>query len=398
MVQKTLVSGILNRLKRSQALSRAEDGDLIRDLDEQIREWRRENLFPWVIQRSSLKVFADVLEYPVPSGFDELALLENDKADSFYPASARFRFTSLEQFYQNPDYRNDLAEIRDGNDRFLGVRYFPTNVVSQTLNGAELASDYSVSGDATAKALDNVVVKRGNGSIKVTITNSAGTATVKNTFDSFTDGNYKQKWHFKWVYLDAVPTSITLRFQVSDTVYIETTGITTQFSGQPLVADTWNLVAHDLNEASEVGSISTASLWASEKIILIGAATGTYYVDESNLRQWQLLDFWYYSKNQVALIGSETANQEYIRNSSDVYSSDSSIIGDSEWIDVIMFGAKIKALTDLKEFKLADAARIDFNNSILALETKYPDMVPIITTLKYRITTDFTQAYEEDIA
>lgn len=395
-VQSIELSTILNRMKRWQALSRTEDQYLIRDLDEALRTNRREIQLPWTMQKSTLRVFNDVLEYPIPVGYDELTYLENNKANSFYPHTARFRFTSLQEFYENPDYRNDLAEIRDGNTTFLGVRYEDRNLVSKLLNNAEDVGDFSVSGDADSVAKDTVNFKVGNASMKVVVTNSADTATVKNTFDSFTEANYQRKYHFKWVYLDAVPTSITLRFQVDDSNYLETTGITTQFSGQALKADDWNLIAHDLNEATEVGTVSTASVWASEKVILLGAATGTYYVDESNLREWALMDFWYYSKYNVALVGSTTANQEYFYNSSDVYSTDSKLIADSEWVDVIMYDAMMTALADLKETETLNfiaAKRADAWNNLM--ET-YPSLKPLIINQRWRFNENMNEQMYED--
>lgn len=382
-------------MQRNQALATVETQYLIRDLDEAIRASRRGMPMPWTLQKTTLRVFDSVLEYPVPADYDELAYLDKDN-NSFYPASARFKFTSLQQFYENPDYRNDIAEIRDANETFLGVRFRGDNVTSQLLSDAEDSDDFTASGDATAVAEETVIVKKGNGSIKVTITSSASTATVKNTFNSsFTDANYKQKYHFKWVYLDAVPTSIKLRFQVDDSNYLETTGITTQFSGQPLKADAWNLVAHDLNTATATGTVSTSSTWASEKIILLGASTGTYYIDDSHLRKWSLLDFWYYSRYNVALVASTTANQEYFYNSSEVYSTDSKLVGDSEWIDVIMYDAMLIGLNDKKEFELMKDVAGRMQNALNKLISAYPSMQPLMITTKYRLSTDFNE--EEDI-
>lgn len=388
-VQSTTLSTILSRMQRWQALSRVEEQFLIRDLDEALRTNRREIQLPWTLQKGSLKVFNDVLEYPVPAGYDELAYIENNKSNSEYPLTARFKFTSIQEFYENPDYRNDIAEIRDGNDRFLGVRYESLNATFKRLTNAEDVDNFSVSGDATEVVKDTVNFKFGNGSMKVTITNSADTATIKNTFDSFTKANYKQRYHFKWIYLDAVPTSISLRFQVDDSNYLETTGITTQFSGQPLKADAWNLVAHDLNEATEVGSISTASVWASEKIILIGAATGTYYVDDSHLRQWELMDFWYYSKFNVALVDSTTADQEYFFNSSEIYSTDSKLIGDSEWADVIMYDAMATALADLKETETLSFIFNKRDEAWKKLLEIYPSLKPVVITQSWRFSHDY---------
>lgn len=388
-VQSTLVSTILNRMKRWQTISSIEDQFLVRDLDGSIRKLRRKIQFPWTLQKGSLRVFDEVLEYPVPADYDELAYLDTQKSQSFYPARARFKFTSLQQFFENPDFRNDIAEIRDANDVFLGVRYRPRTTASQLLNNAETESEFSVSGDATSVTKDTVVFKEGNASMRIAITLSASTATVKNTFSSFTDANYKQKFHFKLVYLDGVPTSISLRFQVSDSVYIETTGITTQFSGQPFKADSFNLVAHDLNLATEVGSISTSSLWASEKIILIGAATGTYYVDASHLRQWELLDFWFYSRFNIILVGGTTADQEYIMNASEVFSSDSKLIGDSEWIDVVMYDALEKSFADEKDSETLKEIKGLGGDAMSDLMENYPSMKPLITTQRYRLRTEY---------
>lgn len=392
MPQQTLLSTIINRMKRRQSLNRSQDQDLVRDLDESLRTLRRDYQLPWNLKKGSLKVFNGVYEYPVFADYDELAYLDSSKDEGYYPARARFRFTSLQQFYENLDYRNDLAEIRDANSVFLGVRYQPNDSSSQLLNGAEDIDDWSVSDDATAVVADTVNFRNGNGAVRVSITNSTGTATIKNNFTtSLVDSHYKRKYHFKWIYLDAVPTSITLRFQVDDSNYLQTTGITTQFSGQPLVADAWNLIAHDLNTATEVGTVSTASTWASEKVILTGAATGTYYVDNSNLRQWELLDCWYYSKYNVMLVGATVANQEYFMDSSEVYSTDSSLVGDSEWADLIMYDAMMIALADNKESGDFNFAKARYDQAVEALERNYPSMKPLIITSRYRFQDDHTQ-------
>lgn len=392
-VQSTKLSTILNRMKRLQSLSRAEDVSLVRDLDEALRTNRREIQLPWVTQKGTLKVFKDVLEYPIPSDYDELAYLDDPRNEGQYGRRPRFRFTSLQQFYENPDYRNDIAEIRDGNSIFLGVRYAPANLASQLLNNADDSDDFTPSGDADSVADETVVYKNGNGSTRVVITNSSGTATIKNTFDSFTDARYKRKYHFKWVYLDAVPTSITLRFHVDASNYLETTGITTQFSGQALKADAWNLVAHDLNEATENGTITTSSVWAYEEIDLVGAATGTYYIDDSYIREWVLMDFWYYSRYQVALVASTTANQEFFMDSDEVYSTDSSLVGDLDYADVIMYSAMEIALADLKETEMLNFVRERRQVAWENVAMKYPSLRPLITSLTYRFLTDFNENY-----
>ena len=383
-MRKTLLSTLLSRMDRWPEAENTETQFKVKDLDSAIRELKRTIQPPWTLVKGSLKVFPGVLEYPVASGHDELAYLDKDNVES-YSDAARFYNTSIKQFYEMVNAtRNLISEIWDQGTKMLGVNYKEGGLSSQKLNSAETASEYTGSGDAGTPVVDTVLFKKGSASMRVPITLSASTATIKNTFTSFVDSKYKSKFHFKWIYLDAVPTSITLRFQVSDTVYLETTGIATQFSGAALKADQWNLVAHNLDEATEVGTISTASIWASEKIILIGAATGNYYIDESNLREWTLLDYWYYSRFFVALIGSSVPDQEFFFNSVEVYSTDSELVGDDEWADVIMYDALLITINEQENDKIYAEIKRRRETAWTKLEEKYPDMVPLITTKRWR--------------
>lgn len=387
MPTRTNLSDILSRMDRWDSIVSQEEQYKVRDLDSAIRKLRRRTVLPWTLQKSTLRVFQDVLEYPMASDHDELAFMDNEKKS--FAEKPRFRFTSIKEFYEDINYRNDLAEIWDGNDRFLGIRYRTKNASSVLLNNAETVGDWTASNDASSPTAETVVYKEGNGSIRFTNTSSAGTATMKgNLTSNQTDGNYKRKYHFMLVYLDAVPTSISLRYHIDSSNYLETTGITTQFSGQALKADDWNLVAHDLNSADAVGTISATPTFTYEEIDLVGAATGTYYIDASYVRQWELLDYWYYSKNLIALVGETTANQEYFYNSSGVYSTDSQLVGDSEWADAIMFEALLETAINLENGVLINQFKGDRDNAMRELDKKYPNLIPIITTSKWRLDTN----------
>lgn len=385
----TLLSTIINRMGRYTTLKSVETQDLVRDLDEALRTLKRKTQLPWALKKSTIRVFKNVLEYPVASDHDELAFLDDPRNPDSYEDRPRFKFTNHQEFIENPDFRNDLAEIWDQGTLYLGIRYSPQGVGEQILNPAELDDNFTASGDASAITEDSVIYKKGNKSIRFTVTNSSGTATVKNTFNSsFVDSNYKKKYHFKWIYLDAVPTSIKLRFQVDDSNYLETTGITTQFSGQALKADAWNLIAHDLSTATEVGTISTSSVWASEKVILVGASTGTYYVDESCIREWTLMDYLYYSKYNVQTVGASVPDQEYFMNTSEVYSTDSSLVGPTEWADVIMLEAMKTGYLDKENEKVWKEVNNKQEDAWEDLYAQYPSMRPMIITTRYRFIND----------
>ena len=383
-MMSTLLSVVIARMDRWPDAANAEEQYKIRDLDSAIRELKRTLQPPWTLVKGSLRVFPDVKEYPVASGHDELAYLDKSNVES-YSGAARFYNTSHQQFYEMVmANRNLLTELWDEGTKMLGVDYKGDGLSSLLLNNAETASEYTGSDDAGTPVKDTVFYKKGNASIKVPITLSASTATVKNTVTASTDSDYKSKYHFKWIYFPSVPTSVTLRLQISDTAYIETTGITTQFAGQAFKAGQWNLVAQDLNEATEVGTISTASSWASEKIILIGAGTGNYYIDDSNLRQWELFDYWYYSRFFVKTLSSETPDQEFFFNSSEIYSTDSELVGDDEWVDVIMYDALLITINEKENNTIYEEIRRRRETAWNALEAKYPDMTPLITTQRYR--------------
>lgn len=382
MSQRITLADILSRMNRWDEISTEEEQFQVRDLDEAIRKMRRKMPLPWTLQQTTLRVFDDVLIYPTPSDQDEMAFFDNDK--KAFGSKPRLRRTTIKEFFEDIDNRNDLTEVWDNNERLLGVRYKTRDTSSVRLNNAEVASEWTASQDADSVALDKVNFKEGNGSIKVVVTNSSGTATIKNTITSQNDGNYKQKYQFKLVYLAAVPTSITLRYHVSASIYLETTGITTQFSGQALKANDWNLVAQDLNTATATGTVPASPTFTYEEIDLVGATTGTYWIDASYVRQWELLDYWYYSNLMIALVGETTANQQYFFNSSGVYSTDSQLVGDSEWADVIMFEALKKSAINAENNVLIEQFRQDRNDAISKIVKDYPSEVPVTISHSWR--------------
>lgn len=376
-----------------QTVSTIEELFKVRFLDDALRAFKRKIQAPWTLQKSSLRVFHDVLEYPVESGHDELAFFDNNKKQ--WSSKPNTRYTSIREFYEDPNNRNDLAEIWDGGTRFIGLRYEGDGQGSTLLNAAETASDWSVSGDATAVTKDSVFYKDGNASIRVSVTNNVNTATISASNTSISDSNYLRKYFFIWVYFAGVPTSVTLRFGNDATNYLYKS-VTTQFSGQAFKAGQWNLLAMDLNAASTQGSISS-SAFDYQAIILTGTTTGNYYIDASYLREWELLDYWYYSKYYVAPDAGTTATQEYFYGSDETYSTDDNLVGDSEWVDVIMYDALTLAFADKensKVYSVIKERREDAWNDFFDI---YPSLRPIITTSKYNFETDYTQNYGSQV-
>lgn len=392
-LESTKLEEILRRMNRYQSIEPAEEQYKVEDVDEAIRMIRRKHALPWLLQKGSLRVFPDVLEYPVATDHDRMAYLDDSGSESVYENSARFRYTSIQEFYENPDDRNDIAEIWDGAVRYLGVRYNNSKGSSVLLNSAEVLSEWSVSDDATAVVRDAVVTKQGNYSMKVTIVNSTGTATIKNTLPNTQSlSEYQKFYHFKLIYLPSAPTSIQMRLQTDDNNYLYTS-VTTQFNGQAFKAGQWNLIAQNLDEATEVGSFDNTSI-ASEKLVLTGAASGTYYVDASHVRSWTLMDYWYYSKYNVIASGGSVPSKAYFKDSDGVYSILDSLVGDEEWADVVTYIALLTAATDVEKDKIYTRVQDRLQDAWDALMTRYPSLEPMIITTYYRFQDDFTNDSE----
>lgn len=389
-METTLLSTLLNRMNRWQSVSATEEQYLVRDLDEAIRAVKRENKLPWTIKKSTLRVFSNVLEYPVASDHDDLISIETDGRT--YENKLRAYYTSLTEFYEDTLNRNMLAEIWDQGTRYLGVKVQDLNeTTEQKLDSADDSTEYSYSGDITAIANETVFSKEGETSIKITIVSAATTATIARTFDAFSDTDYKKKYYFRWVYLPTAPTSLTLRYGTDSSNYVSAT-VTTQFSGQAFKAGDWNLVAMDLNTATATGTINTAS-FTYEALVFTGAASGTYYLDASYLREWALLEYWYYSTYNCMTTSASVPDQEYFYNSSEAYATDTYLVGDTEWADVIMYDALVTSITDRENSKIYPVILDKRKAAWEALMRKYPAMDQFITTHRWR----FAAQIDEDL-
>jgi len=162
--------------------------------------------------------------------------------------------------------------------------------------------------------------------------------------------------------------------------------LTTQFSGQAFKADAWNLIGFDLNTASETGTFNSASI-ASEKTILTGAATGTYYLDASYLRGWQSLDYWYYSIYNIVQDGSSSPDKEYFigtsESATDINTADD-LLGDTEWIDLVMCEAMEKLAAEVENVSLFSYIMRKKAEAQINFDMKYPNMTPLPITQRTR--------------
>jgi len=395
-MRTTKLSTLINRMSRYQTALNIAETDKVYDLDEALRTIRREVNPPWTLIKSTLRVFSDVLEYSVASDHDELAFLRDARDTRDSASNPNFRYTSIKEFYENPDDRNDLAEIWKSGTKSLGVRYDRVGLSSQKIT-ADLSdtSLYTASGDASALTVDTVNTKNSANSMQFTVTNSSGTATVEASTTAVNDSNYVKKYFFMEIYLDSAPTSLVLRFGNDSSNYLYSDAITTQFDGSTFIADDWNLVAFDLNTANTQGTISS-STFDYYAVVLTGAASGTYNISNAYLREWILMDYWYYSRYNCKTNSASVADQEFFRvDSTQAYSTDTTLVGDDEWADVIMYDALFTGVSDKENPAIAELVGAKREEAWRRFFAKYPDLVPIITTSSYLFSTFMDESWLE---
>lgn len=389
------LSFLLDNMNVHQDFDNLEPQYKVRAIDASIREIRQGTNFPWNLKKETLKVFADVLEYPIDDEHDELAYIDKQDKDN-YAEAARFFNTSLQQFYEDVNRtRNLMSDIWKDGTRFIGINYKDLDIGMAQLSSAEVTSQYTASDDASGVVLDTINNKEGNSCIQFTVTDSAGVATMLNTTAFTSDANYLKKFHFRWIYLDSVPTSIEMRLQTDDSNYLSSGALTTQFAGNSFVADDWNLIAYDLNEATETGTFDENDI-ASEKTILTGAATGVYRLDQSSLRGWKLMDYWFYSLYNVVTSTSSVADKEFFigtsESESDIDTTDK-LLGEPKWIDYILATAKRKLLGDIENPTLLSLVREEKKEAKKNFNGKFPTMTRKIITKRRVYNNDPNNAY-----
>jgi len=385
-MESTKLSTILNRMYRWTTIYRnTEEQYLVRDLDEAMRHLQREHLLPWSLQKTSLRVFSDILEYPKADDHLFLAFIEG--REKGFENKPKPYYTSIKEFYSDPTNRSQVAEIWGRGTNFLGVRNKQLSGSNISIDECELDSGYTISGDVTAKAIDNVIFNSGSGSLRLTVVENTGSALLEKTFTGSLDTLYKRKYFFVKIQGDSIPTSINLRYGADDANYL-LKNVTTQFSGQTMKKDDFFWVAIDLNDPdSTVGTVDTTTQFNYYAVELVGAASGNYYIDTVSKKEWRLMDYWYYSNLGVKTLGNSYANQKYLMNSSEIYSTDSELVTPDEFVDVIMYDAELSSITDIENSKIYPVIQGKKDKAWDALVTRYPSLEPLIITHRRRFST-----------
>lgn len=385
----TTLQQLINRMNAYTPIRNMDEVLKVNALDQSIRMFRMNNQPPWTQKKTTLRIFSNVFLYPTATDHEQLAMLDDSLgSDESFGEHPRYVFTSLRDFLEDPDPNNTVAEIWQTGTRFLGVRNKTNSgLTNQLCDSASVAAQWAGSGDASTPVLDRVVFLTGTTSIRVPVTFSGGTATITNTFlTSVADTNYKAKYFFVSVYITGTvaPSALTITLKKDNSNYITSPSLTTQFAGQAITLNDWNVFAFDLNTATETGT--TGGTFNSVVYAFTETVNGNYYFDESFLKGWVLQDYWYYSTYNVL---NGITYQDYFSTDSATYSLTSVLLGDTAWHDPTMYEACLFLLSDQKETKIFKDIETTLTTAWEKYEKVYPDNTPQITTNVYRFGTDY---------
>lgn len=386
----TSLAYLINRMNAYTAVRNMDEVLKVNALDQALRMFRTTNNPPWTKQKTTLRVFKDVPLYPTPSDFAQLAILNDPigKNRSF-AQQPRYVYNNVRDFLEQPTGRNTIAEVWEQGTKMLGIRLnYGVDFIQTVVDTASTISDWAGGQDAGTPVLDNVIFLSGSTSIRFPITFSSGTARMINTLSNpISDSSWDKKYFFVSVYLETAtaPTDLTITLFTDPATYLVSPVLTTQFGGQPLIANDWNTFAFNLDTATDAGGDFAGDINYIQ-YDFTETVNGFYYFDESFLRGWVLQDMWYYSTYNVL---NGTTYQDFFSPDSANYSLTSVLLGDTNWHDALVYEACLYLLSDQKETKVYNDVSTLRDRAWEKFFARYPDDTPQITTNYYRFYTNY---------
>ena len=344
------------------------DSEIRRILNEALRILRGEiDLIGLKRQSTPFIVYKNIYEYPAPTdlSYDKIVEFVDDS-----DVNLVFEKTTPKEFYsnRNPElgttFRRDVIsfdnplgqkldgvysiEMEDGSP-YLLVRHSFSLTTTILHNGDTYDGNgtWAASDDATNVYTDTQVYKEGTGSVTfdslggttaVSIANATMTAVDLSSIS--TKGKV-----FVYVYLPAVPSSITLRWGSSSTDYWQAS-ITTRHNGLAFKVG-WNLISAQWPSSASLGSPSaTAVDYAKITLTYASAAVRTgYRIDSLMFALGRGVSAKYYSTYGVTN-SSGTRQEQFTDN------GDTSVLREDE-DDILIQQATQIALKELREFNEA---------------------------------------------
>ncbi len=376
----TTLAELFTKLNFYKDIDKQDDLYKVIALDDALNEFRRDNRLPWTIQKSTLKLFKNILYYEPDSSHDSLINLNRNEVDGFSEALSYFN-TDINQFIEmTKRQRNLLTQLYIDGNKALGVRNIEQEIFNVVLDNAGDEDTYAAVSNATEIGENTVYTLDDNNSISYDI---IGTATIKNTYETAVDDeDYLEKYYIRRIYLKAVPTSIELRSQTNDSNYIKAT-LTEQVTGLPFIANDWNYIGFAYEDGTEVGTFDSSDI-ASSKIIITGY-TGIMYISYDSIDEFLLQQYWFYSKFAVMSSAATTPDKvEFLNYESNNYDITDSLVGPTKWIDPIVKKAREQLVLGIENEVVRKGIAKRSERATAQFDRNFPNQEPKLTTVTRR--------------
>lgn len=233
-----------------------------------IKVLRANRILPWMKREYSLPVFTDIFKYPLTDDFDAIIdcnppLLTDDFVGKQLIFSTEKEFKKL--------YQIGLAIGWENGEKFLLCRCNSSSNDTQIDDFDNVATDYTLAGDASNAVSDTSNYRSGSASLKFDVADVTHSFTISRTIDSLNlSTDFSLATVFVQVYMPATLANVKLRIGNSASIYYETSAITKQYSNTDFVAD-WNELGFLLSDATQVGSVDLTNI---TYMAVVGDSTG----------------------------------------------------------------------------------------------------------------------------
>lgn len=319
--------------------------------------------------RSVIKIFPDVCEYPLPSDFHDLITV------SRRGEPVKFTMQTPVEFWLRLNQSSNTLGI----DTILGDRYllcnYPSAGSSTLIHDCDSVTSngtWSVGDDAENLTADSVNKQAGSASLSfdIDVSDSGNdyASIVNSTLNSVDLSAHTDKGTlFMWVYLPTITNlvSVTTRWGNDASNYYSVTE-TDQFNGQALRVG-WNRLGFAWSGATETGAVTdTAIDYFYTRFTYSASFTDStgFKVDDIKMESPEDMELFYYSNSFVETSGGVA--QQVFENNDDV-----TLLADED-DDILLWWALSEASWIKEKFNERAEAKKEFEDLLSRFKARYP--------------------------
>ena len=240
-------------------------------------------------------VYDDIYNYTLPTDYDDLIDLIPEDNRTLWDNAFR---TNAGQFDREKAARNKTVSIEGNNGRkIIRINWRSRQPkVLNSMNSYNGNGTFTAVGSATGVTTDNIFFVSGGGSTKFTHNASGDGIQCTNMQPVDLTSESTVGSVFVWVFLSALPTSMSAVFGNDlTTKYWTAVDQTTQADGTSFQVG-WNLLKFDWSSATQTGTVAPASIDSLKLTLASTGALGTVRVDNVTVAIGRNFELKYYSK------------------------------------------------------------------------------------------------------